>query len=298
VYCRRPSTPSRHSSHFCHISSHLQPPPPPKQETKWEKFAKEKGIPLNKEKRSQKVFDEDSGEWKFRHGYNRANDVKEWPIMEVNPNDDPNADPWEKDREAKRTRVNKNTESRMRNEERAGNMSKGTTTRSLKSKEKTREAGRAGGGAKILPSGVPVDLRSARGGDEKLSAAQRGKTSITAALAATQRSTASLGKFDKTREGEPEKKKAVTSVKKRKLETSTDRKVVATEGERGMKVLKSVIDGGGVAKEKMRKKGQLAKGETAYDYDFDDGLGASSFRKKKGRAGAGKMKKMTKKRVK
>jgi hypothetical protein len=74
--------------------------------------------------------------------------------------------------------------------------------------------------------------------------------------------------------------------------------VVATEGERGMKVLKSVIDGGGVAKEKMRKKGQLAKGETAYDYDFDDGLGASSFRKKKGRAGAGKMKKMTKKRVK
>jgi regulator of ribosome biosynthesis len=253
---------------------------------------------LNKEKRSQKVFDEESGEWKFRHGYNRANDVKEWPIMEVNPNDDPNADPWEKDREAKRTRVNKNMESRMRNEERAGNMSKGTTTRSLKSKEKTREAGRAGGGAKILPAGVPVDLRSARGGDEKLSAAQRGKTSITAALAATQRSTASLGKFDKTREGEPEKKKAITSVKKRKLETSTDTRVMATEGERGMKVLKSVIDGGGVAKEKMRKKGQLAKGETAYDYDYDDGLGASSFRKKKGRAGAGKMKKMTKKRVK
>jgi regulator of ribosome biosynthesis len=253
---------------------------------------------LNREKRSQKVFDEESGEWKFRHGYNRANDVKEWPIMEVNPNDDPNADPWEKDREAKRTRVNKNTESRMRNEERAGNMSKGTTTHVLKSREKTREAGKAGGGAKVLPSGVPVDLRSARGGDEKLSAAQRGKTSITAALAATSRSTASLGKFDKIREGEPERKKAVTSVKKRKLETSTDKKVIASEGERGMKVLKSVIDGGGVAHEKARKKGQLAKGETAYDYDFDDGLGASSFRKKKGRAGAGKMKKMTKKRVK
>jgi regulator of ribosome biosynthesis len=275
----------------------LQAPPAPKKDTKWEKFAREKGIPLNREKRSQKVFDEVSGEWKFRHGYQKANEQKEWPIMEVNPNDDPNADPWEKEREAKRTRVNKNTESRMRNEERAGNMKKGTTTHFLKSREKTREAGKAGGGASI-PAGVPVDLRSARGGDETLSAAQRGKNSISAALKATQRSTASLGKFDKIREGEPEKKKAVTTVKKRKLETSTDRKVMASEGERGMKVLKSVIDGGGVAKEKARKKGELAKGETAYDYDYDDGLGASSFRKKKGRAGAGKLKKMTRKRTK
>lgn len=257
---------------------------------------------MNKEKRSQKVFDEESGEWKFRHGYQKANEHKEWPIMEVHPNDDPHADPWEKDREAKRTRVAKNTESRMRNEERAGTMSKGTTTRVLKSQERTRLAGKAGGNADRdltnIPTGVPVDLRAARG-DEKLSTSHRGKTSINAALAATQRSTASLGKFDKMREGEPERKKAgVTGLKKRKLETSTDKKVIAQEGERGMKVLNSVIHGGGVAKEKARKKGQLAKGETAYDYDYDDGLGPSSFKKKKGRAGAGKMKKMTKKRTK
>jgi hypothetical protein len=65
-----------------------------------------------------------------------------------------------------------------------------------------------------------------------------------------------------------------------------------------MKVLKAVVDGGGAAKERAIKKGKFAKGETAYDYDYNDGLGDSSFRKKKGRAGAGKMKKMTKKRVK
>jgi regulator of ribosome biosynthesis len=278
-----------------------QPPPPPKRETKWEKFAKEKGLPLNKEKRSRKVWDEATGTWLFRHGYQKANDSsKEWPIMEVNPNDDPFADPWEKGREAKRTKVEKNVENRMRNEERAGVLSKGTTTRMLKSKEKTRQAGRTGGNVDrdmSLPAGVPVDLRASKiDGDS--TPAQRGKTSITAALLATQRSTASLGKFDKMREGEPERKKAVTALKKRKLESATDKKVTANEAERGLKVLRTVIEGGGVAKERARKKGQLAKGETAYDYDFDDGRGASSFKKKKGRAGAGKQKKMTKKRIK
>ena len=64
-----------------------------------------------------------------------------------------------------------------------------------------------------------------------------------------------------------------------------------------MKILKAVMNGG-VAKEKAIRKGHLANGETAYDYEYSDGLGASSFRKKKGRAGAGKMKKMTKKRAK
>lgn len=284
---------------------YIQPPPPPKKETKWEKFAKEKGIPLNKEKRSRKVFDEDSGTWMFRHGYQKANDTaKVWPIMEVNPNDDPFADPWEKEREEKRGKVERNVENRMRNQERAGHLSKGTTTRVLKSREKTRKAGTEAGNADRdhpLPAGVPVDLRGARSADNASapsSAMQRGKTSINKALKATQRSTASLGKFDKMRDGEPERKKSVTSLKKRKLESSTDKKVTANEAQRGLKVLRSVIEGGGVTREKARKKGKLATGETAYDYDFDDGLGASTFKKKKGRAGAGKMKKMTKKRVK
>jgi hypothetical protein len=47
-------------------------------------------------------------EWKFRHGYNKANnDSKEWPIMEVGGNDDPFEDPWERMRDAKRGRVEK-----------------------------------------------------------------------------------------------------------------------------------------------------------------------------------------------
>lgn len=226
--------------------------------------------------------------------------------MEVKAGDDPMADPWEKQRDAKRKRVDKNVEQHMRNEERAGNLSKGTSTRVLKSITAGRKAGREGGKLDI-PVGVPVDLNaSGKKGNSDVNVAsttvqrlQRGKASTAAALLATQVSTASLGKFDKIREGEPERSKAMSKsvVKKRKFESTTDKNVIATEAERSMKVLKS-LSSGGVAKEKDRKKGRLATGETAYDYDYDDGLGASTFRKKKGRAGAGKMKKMTKKRTK
>ena len=49
------------------------------------------------------------------------------------------------------------------------------------------------------------------------------------------------------------------------------------------------------------QEGKYAKGETAYHYEFDDGPVAGSFRKKKGRAGVGKMEtteKMAKKQIK
>lgn len=279
-----------------HIYSiQLQPPPPPRQETKWEKFAKAKGIPLNKEKRSRKIFDEATKSWMYRHGYEKANKTnKESPIMEVGANDDPFDDPWEKQREAKKARVDKNIESRMKNEERAGNLARGATNRVMKGKEKAYKIGMEAGRQDMqTPVGVPVDLKDSTG-----AAKLRGKSSTVAALSAVQRSTASLGKFDKMREDEPERRKAFSKMKKRKYESTTGKKMLTTEGEKSMKILNAVMNGGGVAKEKAIRKGKLAHGETAYDYEYDDGLGASSFRKKKGRAGAGKMKKMTKKRFK
>jgi len=273
------------------------PPPPPKSETKWEKFAKARGIPLNKEKRSQKVWDEDSGSWKFIHGYNKANDdSKEWPIMEVKRNEDPFEDPWERVRDAKRTRVDKNTLNRMKNAQRDGSLDKGTAVRALKGKEKIRESGKNGNAVSngMVPVGVPVDLRGGKGSD-KIDSLKRGKQNTMKTLLATQRSTASLGKFDAMREGEPERKKG--NLKKRKFESATDRKVVSTEAARSTKLLNAVINGGGKQRDLAKRKGRLAKGETAYDYDFDDGLSPSKFKKKKGRAGAGKIKKMTKKRI-
>lgn len=272
------------------------PVPPPKQETKWEKFAKAKGIPLNKEKRSRKVWDETTGTWMFRHGYEKANSKsKEWPIMEVGANDNPYDDPWERLRDEKRARTDRNIESRMKNQETAGNLAKGTTNRAMKAREESRKAGKNGGNMdrdSITPSGVPVDLKGKNGESKK-----RGKVSTNAALQAVQRSTASMGRFDEMREGEPERKKNLSKTKKRKFESNTSKSHSSSEGEKSMKILNSVMNGGGVAREKAIRKGKLAKGETAYDYEYDDGLGPSSFKKKKGRAGAGKNKKMTKRRI-
>ena len=223
----------------------------------------------------------------YRHGYQKANDSsKEWPIMEVKRNEDPFEDPWERSRESKRAGIEKNIQNRMRNMERSGTLPKGTTTRTFKDMKKTREAGREGGKMDVTPSGVPVDMARQ----------QRGKNLTKAALLATQRSTASLGKFDAMREGEPERKKTLSGLKKRKFESATDRKVVKNEADRNSRLLDHVMKGGAVQKAKAIRRGDMAKGETAYDYDYDNGLGASAFKKKKGRAGAGKMRKVTKKR--
>lgn len=298
------------------------PPPPPKQDTKWEKFAREKGIGQNKDKRSAKVWDEATGEWMYRHGYQKANnsDNKEWPIMEAVP-DDPMADPWERTRQAKRARVDKNSAQQLLNQERAGMVAKGSAKRLLKAKNKSQpdqqqqqQLSGKKSNHKIytnrreeLPVGLPVDLAPAgRKGNSDIATttatpAQRGATSTKAALRATQVSTASLGKFDALRQDEPARRAAMNQAanKKRKFQSGTDKAVLATESERSLKVWQQLNRvGGGKTAEVARKKGRLAKGETAYDYDYSDGLGAASFRKKKGRAGAGKMKKMTKKRAK
>merc|ERR1712194_1006244 len=137
---------------------------------------------------------------------------------------------------------------------------------------------------------------------------KRGKPSTQMALRATQVSTASLGKFDQQREGEPEKKplsKAIHGNKKRRQEQSGEgggsakKKPSQSEAQKSTDILQRVISGSS-SKEKERdvKRGKYAKGETAYDYEFDDGLGSGSFKKKKGRAGMGKMRKITKKRIK
>ncbi|CAB9502805.1 biogenesis regulatory protein homolog [Seminavis robusta] len=267
------------------------PPPPPKAETKWEKFAKERGIPLNKEKRSRKVWDEATDTWKFRHGYDKANAKdNNWPIMEVGGTDDPYEDPWQKQRDAKFARTEDNRQNQMKNQERAGVLPKGAARKVLKSRTESRKAGREGGGNAGLPVGVPVDMT-----ENKL----RGQASTLAALKATQKSTASMGRFDKPVEGEPERKFPVSKKKRKYMaESSTGKTSGKGEQERAAKVLQTVLHGGGVETEKARKKGKLAKGVTAYDYEYDDGSNKALFQKKKGRGGIGKNKKMTKKRIK
>mmetsp|Transcript_9754 Transcript_9754/g.21980 ORF Transcript_9754/g.21980 Transcript_9754/m.21980 type:complete len:474 (+) Transcript_9754:86-1507(+) len=281
------------------------PAPPPKKLSKWEEFALKRGIAPSA-KNSRKVFDESTGEWKHLTGslQSKANAGPEsWPILEVKKNDDPMADPWEKLREEKKTRVNKNVESRMRNAEKQGTLERGSANKLVKNNarlEKQRDIAREKEQKRglVAPVGVPSDMKRD---------AQRGKPSTALALKATQMSTASLGRFDKQREGEPEKQfaKTIAGKKRKQLDTSggasgTNKKFLQTEAQKSVDILQRVMNGGSSSKEKERdvKKGKYARGETAYDHEFDDGLGPGSFKKKKGRAGMGKMKKITKKRIK
>ncbi|XP_052266149.1 ribosome biogenesis regulatory protein homolog [Dreissena polymorpha] len=90
-----------------------KPVPKAKPLTKWEKYAKTKGI--QKKKKHRMIWDEQSKSYKPRYGYKRANDdTKQW--MHVVPQDtDPLEDQFAKRTAAKKERVAKNELQRLRN---------------------------------------------------------------------------------------------------------------------------------------------------------------------------------------
>ncbi|XP_061095732.1 ribosome biogenesis regulatory protein homolog [Conger conger] len=94
-----------------------KPPPKPRPPTKWEEFAKLKGI--QKKKKTNLMWDDVHKEWKRRWGYKRAkDDTKEW-LLEVPETADPNEDQFAKRNKAKKERVAKNELNRLRNIARA-----------------------------------------------------------------------------------------------------------------------------------------------------------------------------------
>ncbi|CAM9380482.1 unnamed protein product [Laminaria digitata] len=165
------------------ILPRAKPIPVAKAETRWDRFAKEKGIMGSK--RSRNVWDDDLKEWRPRHGFKRANDgVLNHAIVEVKAGKDPMINPWTEARAEKKTRVEKNISNRAKNVDRAG------------------------GGPK---PGIPVDLipggKDQAGGVGGAVPGKRGKTNTKGALELVQQSTASMGKFDEKRHAEPERRK-------------------------------------------------------------------------------------------
>ncbi|CAH0478280.1 unnamed protein product [Peronospora belbahrii] len=216
-----------------------KPLPKPKIETRWEKFAMEKGI--EKRKKSRKVFDENTGSWSHTWGYQRAgDDMKDWAV-EMKAGD--TEDPWTKRKQEKRTRVNKNLRAH------ASNLKQG------RGKQLAGIAGRT-------PTGIPVELMKT----EDVKAKQRGKEGTNKTLEKVQFSTASMGKFDKMREGESERK-----VKGKRNHFLPTTGAEATEKERSMNVLKRVL-----GREENAGKN---KGKTFADEEETQG----AKRKKKGK---------------
>lgn len=223
-----------------------KPLPKPKVETKWEKFAKEKGIV--KRKKSRKEFDEATGEWSHSWGYKRADDdMKDWAV-EMKEGD--MSDPWTKRKQDKKARVDKNLRAQ------ANNLKQG------RGKQLAGIAGRT-------PTGIPVELMDT----DDAKAKQRGKEGTSKTLEKVQFATASMGKFDAMREGEAERKQkgkrnhflpttgAETTEKERSLNAL--KRVLGREENAGKNKGKSADDEdeeGGKRKKKGKKLKNITKG--------------------------------------
>lgn len=118
-----------------------KPVPKPRPPTKWEQFAKLKGI--QKKKKTNLVWDETAKEWRRRWGYKRAkDDTKEW-LIEVPETADPNEDQFTKRVKAKKERVAKNELNRLKNIARAQKVKTpgvGLTPKSQQSKDELARA--------------------------------------------------------------------------------------------------------------------------------------------------------------
>ncbi|XP_058113121.1 ribosome biogenesis regulatory protein homolog [Magnolia sinica] len=151
---------------------HLPKPKPP---TKWELFAQKKGI--KKRKKDKIVYDEQTGTWKRRHGYDRVNDDKDVPIIEAKMTDEPGEDPFSKRQKEKKNRVEKQEKNRLQNLKQAAKVN-------------------------ALPSHVQLAATALpiTGTQAAPKKASKDELASVAGMAAT--STASGGKFDKKLPGE------------------------------------------------------------------------------------------------
>lgn len=134
--------------------------PPPKKMTRWEKFAKEKGIV--KKKRTRMIYDEASKEWAPRWGYKSAkfNAEKANVIM---PEKKEGVNPFEEQRLEKKLHVDKQKMREFRNKEMAradssagknGGPNKGKPLLGKRTNSKKEQVGHILHAGKNLPSPV------------------------------------------------------------------------------------------------------------------------------------------------
>lgn len=166
-----------------------KPVPKPAEPTKWEAFAKLKGI--EKKKRGRMVFDEAAGVYAPRYGYKsikqQAQDA-EWAIDAPESATTGSTDPWTQAAQDKKARVALNKKQAQRN-----------LLRSAEKGSKNRAEGAIDLKSAVELSQTKLGLTS---GSRK-KANQKPKHHVDLALGVAQRSTASMGRFDQLRTHEP-----------------------------------------------------------------------------------------------
>jgi len=229
-----------------------KPVPVPRELTKWEKYAKDKGI-TNKKKKDRLVWDDIVNKWVPQFGFKKkqAEQEKNWciPIKETA---DPNLNPFEKMEEEKQERKAKNELQRLRNVARLKNVKVPTV-------------------GVVTPSVAGTGGKSVGFSDELKNAAELVKSS-----------TASLGKFQPDLAKKMEKT-AKTKGKKRQFESNTapaDR-----EKERNLGILESITNkqakldiGAGITANRKEKRDN--------DDDDDDHTKKGKGKAMKGKKGA------------
>ncbi|KAH8067860.1 hypothetical protein JL720_12360 [Aureococcus anophagefferens] len=232
-----------------------KPCPEKKAETKWDKFAKEKGI--QKKKKGRMEWDDERDKWAPTWGYDRAGSaLDDAPIVEREKNE----------QRAKRARN-------------GGRDADGDRLAAPKASDLIKAAAARAKADPDAPEGLPVDMTRKT---------HKGAKGVAGALARAQLATASLGNFDAMLDGEQARPSGEAKGRKRKFKAVAG--PAGADADRGMAVMRDLE----APRAQKPKKGAKEVMDT-HDGELPNG---QSFKRKKGRAGAGKMKKVTKARGK
>jgi len=241
-----------------------KPVPKAKPPTRWEAYAKSKGIDRksNKSKGGEEgkagrlVWDDKLREWLPKFGYKKAKaeQQKNW-MMEIKDNADPMEDPFEKEIEDKKERVAKNEIKRLRNIARA---------------QKVKIPGSHG-------------LAPTLGGKE---AVQNSGNELSKAADLAKKSTASLGKFQEKLSGSLEKANSEAAKKVKGPKRKFDPLVMdsAAEKEKNLKLLESITS----KKPKLDINKAVGKQINKEDKEKNEEKAKMNRGNKKGKGGKGK----------
>lgn len=186
-----------------------KPIPKERSLTKWEQFAKEKGI--SKKRRDRLVFDEATGEYVPRYGKGSKNALDRDVILPHKEGMGVDYNPFTEKRKEKKQRIKDNRKQQGKNLHRAS---------------KSREA-------QVKPIQA-LDVSDVGPSGKKYLP----KKGLQDTLAIAQRSTASAGRFDEKLAKEP---KIKLQGRKRKSETIVGKKALASEKERSQKIAERVL---------------------------------------------------------